>query len=538
MAGSSTPPRIRVPLLGSVSDAAVSTAAIAVVAAWVLLTPIPRLYGIPTQGVWLSVLGGSALGVTLGARSGRLSAPVVLGLAALAVVAAGGLIPFVLPRLPFRYIGWLVVAGIFVLAGIAVGRVRKVGARPRELLVVGVVAALGLSLATREILAVGVVLVIVAAIAWYASTRWPLTRSMGAGIVRLQAVRERVGKDHLRILGQIALAAWFAGQTYMRIARFVRDKVPLGQDIRIYYRGIQGWLHGGDPWAAQVVVDSHHAFSYAGSPVTTVLLAPSALFSEDQFTLLWLGLSALSALAIVRWLRLPLWWLLFPPTAEALFSGNPQLVVLMLLLAGASRPGVLADAIAVALKVYAVIPLLGERRLRRVGLALVLTLATFVVAPSLWIHYAEQFGAISARLAQQSGNGYSAFYFPSLLGPTAIAIVLLWRRDPKAAAWLAVPALWPSTEFHYSTFAQPVMTPLLAVLLAVPNQRLAPVAIMLYVFWRFAAAPVQAHLAAWAAEAMRAREDDAMTGGDPNYAAGYPCLPLLAELRRDRLSEV
>ena len=64
------------------------------------------------------------------------------------------------------------------------------------------------------------------------------------------------------------------------------------------------------------------------------------------------------------------------------------------------------------------------------------------------------------------------------------------------------------------------MTPLLAVLLAVPNQRLAPVAIMLYVFWRFAAAPVQAHLAAWAAEAMRAREDDAMTGGDPNYAAG------------------
>jgi len=520
LAGSSTPPRIRVPLLGSVSDAAVSTAAIAVVAAWVLLTPIPRLYGIPTQGVWLSVLGGSALGVTLGARSGRLSAPVVLGLAALAVVAAGGLIPFVLPRLPFRYIGWLVVAGIFVLAGIAVGRVRKVGARPRELLVVGVVAALGLSLATREILAVGVVLVIVAAIAWYASTRWPLTRSIGAGIVRLQAVRERVGKDHLRILGQIALAAWFAGQTYMRIARFVRDKVPLGQDIRIYYRGVQGWLHGGDPWAAQVVVDSHHAFSYAGSPVTTVLLAPSALFSEDQFTLLWLGLSALSALAIVRWLRLPLWWLLFPPTAEALFSGNPQLVVLMLLLAGASRPGVLADAIAVALKVYAVIPLLGERRLRRVGLALVLTLATFVVAPSLWIHYAEQFGAISTRLAQQSGNGYSAFYFPSLLGPTAIAIVLLWRRDPKAAAWLAVPALWPSTEFHYSTFAQPVMTPLLAVLLAVPNQRLAPVAIMLYVFWRFAAAPVQAHLAAWAAEAMRAREDDAMTGGDPNYAAG------------------
>jgi hypothetical protein len=163
---------------------------------------------------------------------------------------------------------------------------------------------------------------------------------------------------------------------------------------------------------------------------------------------------------------------------------------------------VVADSIAVALKVYAVIPLLGERRLRRVGLALVLTIATVVVAPSLWIHYAEQFGAISARLAQQSDSGFSAFYYPILLVPTAVAIILLWRRDRKAAAWLAVPALWPSSEFHYSTFAQPVMTPLLAVLLAVPIPQLAPVAIMLYVVWRFAVAPVHAHLAAWAADAM------------------------------------
>ena len=252
-----------------------------------------------------------------------------------------------------------------------------------------------------------------------------------------------------------------------------------------------------------MVVGSHSVFTYAGSPVTTILLAPSALFSEDQFTLLWLGLSALSALAIVRWLRLPPWWLLFPPTAEALYSGNPQLVVLMLLLAGAGRPGVVADAIAVALKVYAVIPLLGERRLRRVGLALVLTLATFVMAPSLWIHYVEQFGAISARLAHESRNGYSAFYYPLLLVPTAIAIILLWRRDAKAAAWLAVPALWPSSEFHCATFAEPVMTPLLAVLLAVPIQRLAPVATMLYVFWRLAADPFQTRLATWSAEAIR-----------------------------------
>ena len=81
-----------------------------------------------------------------------------------------------------------------------------------------------------------------------------------------------------------------------------------------------------------------------------------------------------------------------------------------------------------------------------------------------------------------------------MLVPTAIAIVLLWRRDRKAAGWLAVPALWPSSEFHYATLAQPVMTPILAVLLAVPDKGLAPVAITLDILWRFAAEPVRTRL--------------------------------------------
>jgi hypothetical protein len=355
----------------------------------------------------------------------------------------------------------------------------------------------GLSVPTRAVLAVAAVVVLW--VGWLSTAKWPVARALGAGILRLEAIRDRVGIDRLRILGQAGLALWFAALTYGRIRQFVRANFPIGQDIQIYYRGVQQWLHGGDPWSASVVTGPHIEFYYAGSPATTVLLAPSALLSEGQFTVLWLGLSALSALAIVRWLRLPLSWLLFPPLAEALYSGNPQLVVLMLLLAGTRRPGALADAIAVTLKVYAVIPLLGERRLRRVGLALVLTIATFVVAPSLWINYVEQFGSISARLAQGSANGYSAFYYPLLLIPTALAILLLWRRDPKAAAWLAVPALWPASEFHYATLAMPVMTPLLAVLLAVPIQRLAPLVILLYVGWRYASGPVGKRLNTWVA---------------------------------------
>lgn len=326
-----------------------------------------------------------------------------------------------------------------------------------------------------------------------------VTRVIGATIVRFQAVRSRVGEERLHVLGTVALAAWFAGLSCLQIATLITRKVPLGQDIQIYYRGVQLWLAGGDPWAANVVLNRHTTFSYAGSPATTVLLAPSALVSEGQFTALWLGVSALSAVAIVRWLRLPLWWLLFPPTVEALYAGNPQLVVLMLLLAGSGRAGIAADAIAVALKVYAVVPLLAERRPRRVVLALGLTIVTVVIAPSLWIDYLSRLTEISARLAHESHGGFSAFYSRGLLIPTAIAIVLLARRDRRAAGWLAVPALWPSSEFHYSTLAQPVMAPILAVLLAVPVHRLAPVAIILYVVWRFAAEPLRRRLTVWAA---------------------------------------
>jgi hypothetical protein len=299
----------------------------------------------------------------------------------------------------------------------------------------------------------------------------------------------------------MALAAWFLVLSYRRISDVVHLKIPLGVDIRIYYRAVQDWIAGGDPWSASAVVTQHSTFSFAGSPATIVVLAPSALLSEDQFTAVWLVISALSAFAIVRWLRLPLWWLLFPPTIEATYSGNPQLVVLMLLLAGAGKAGVVADTIAVALKAYAVVPLLVERRPRRVVLAFGFTIATVVIAPSLWIDYLGRFTEISSRLDRESSGGFSAFGHPVLLVPTVIAIVLLWRRDRRAAGWLAVPALWPSSEFHYSTFAEPVMAPILAVLLAVPVHRLTPVAIILYVVWRFAAEPVRGHLAAWAAGA-------------------------------------
>lgn len=371
------------------------------------------------------------------------------------------------------------------------------------------IAIFGLRFSARDLLAICVVAIVATAamlIASRPSVRSRATRFIGDGTNRLRAARDRIGLNRLRLLGQASLALLFAALSFQRITGFVRALVPVGLDIRIYYRGVEAWLRGANPWDAYVATGTHVKFFYAGSPATTLVLAPGALLSEDHFTVLWLGLTALSAVAILRWLRLPLWWLMFPPIAEALFSGNPQLIILMLLLAGGGPLGAAADTIGVALKVYAIVPLLAERHLRRLGLALAVTIASFLIAPSMWFEYLNQFGTISARLAHGSGNGFSAFYYPLLLVPTAVAIVLLWRRDPKAAAWLAVPALWPATELHYSTLALPVMNPLLAVLLAIPIPRLPPVAIILYVIWRYAAEPVQRRLANWATEATVAAD--------------------------------
>ena len=279
-----------------------------------------------------------------------------------------------------------------------------------------------------------------------------------------------------RRVGTVLLFAWFAWHTYDRISFFVDRQFPVGLDATIYYRGVVAWLNGTNPWDAAVVVGGF-AYHYAGTPVTTVIMAPAVLLNEEVFTIAWVVLTWVATIWTLRRLGFPLWWLLFPPIAEALFSANPQLVVLALLVANHS----VASAVATALKVYAFIPLFGEGRWRQIGLAVGLNLTTMVIAPDLWLAYIRQFGEISSRLEYESLQGLSAFYFPVLLAVTVVALLILALRDRRAAGWLAVPAVWPSSQFHYSTMALPVMSPLMAVLLAIPHLRLPPVVIILEV---------------------------------------------------------
>lgn len=287
----------------------------------------------------------------------------------------------------------------------------------------------------------------------------------------------------------VFLVGWFAWQTYQRISFFVVRNFPLGIDARIYYRGVVAWLHGGNPWDAAVTVGGA-AYHYAGSPVTTVVLAPAGLLSEDVFTAAWLILTWAAAAWILRRVHLPIWWLLFPPISEALFSANPQLIVLALVLADRSW----LAAVATALKVYAFIPLAGEGRWRAIGAAVAFNAATIVVAPGLWTRYIDEFGTISSRLQYESIQGFSAFYFPGLLAVTVVALLLLALRDRRAAGWLAIPAVWPASQLHYSTMALPVMSPLFAFFLAIPILRLPPEIIIIEVGRRLLAPTVRGYL--------------------------------------------
>ena len=244
------------------------------------------------------------------------------------------------------------------------------------------------------------------------------------------------------------LAVWFGVISLMRLSSLATGQI--GFDARLYLDATRAWLAGGDPWI------SIEAQRFAAPPPTLIPLAPVAVLPEPVGIAILVGLAVAGAVATVRLLRLPWWWLLFPPFVDAAWNGNPQNLLVPLILVG-------AGPVAAFLKIYAIVPIALTLRWR----ALLVT-ATFllVTAPLLpWASYIAQFGDLSAALAEQSDGGLSATALPWLLPIALVALVFAGR---ERAAWLAVPAVWPATQWYYSTLAVPAATPLAGAILAVP----------------------------------------------------------------------
>ena len=157
------------------------------------------------------------------------------------------------------------------------------------------------------------------------------------------------------------LAIWFGGLACALV--LVRDPDSLWFDARLYVAATKAWLQGADPWLVTLGGNG-----FGAPPPTLLVLAPFAIL---PFGLPLLILTCfVGAAATIRVLRLPWWWVLFPPLVECVLSANIQawLIPLLFLRAG---------PLAVFAKIYAAAPLvlLGRwRQLAVTGALLALTL--------------------------------------------------------------------------------------------------------------------------------------------------------------------
>jgi len=256
-------------------------------------------------------------------------------------------------------------------------------------------------------------------------------------------------------LKRIGLPAWFIVIDLLWITK----PISFAIDARHYQRAASAWLTGSDPWEVY-----EYDVRFAAGPHTLLQYAPTHLLPLDAAVAVWMVAGLAAAVWIVRRLDLPVWWIAFPPLLHAVWNGNPQTLLLVLLVLG--NP--IASAAAVAVKLYAGLVLLFRpQHLVVAGVALLVTLP---ILP--WQHYIEAGGGVSGHLAD-AWNG-SAWRFPILLVPTVVA---LWILRAKGAEWLIIPAIWPATQFYYVSTVLPLIArrPVLAAVFALPVPLLAPV---------------------------------------------------------------
>jgi hypothetical protein len=275
------------------------------------------------------------------------------------------------------------------------------------------------------------------------------------------------------------LPVWFLGWDALRLYQVGLVQRGLdfswfGRDFRIYRNAAVELASGRDPFGAFARwngVDWH----FAAPPVAAQAFVPFVLVPE------WLGLAVFAVLSVtvlylaLRRLRLPLWWMFFPPAVEGFMAMNPQVLVVGLLITGSAWTSVLAAW----LKVYAVIPMVARRQFKAVGVLAASVFVSVAVSPRAWDEYISRYGEISGRLLSESGGGLSATIFldPKVLplgpglaivGIVAALVLLVALRDVRSAGWLVVPLLWPAAEYHYATFALPIARRISTWILAVP----------------------------------------------------------------------
>ncbi len=261
------------------------------------------------------------------------------------------------------------------------------------------------------------------------------------------------------------------GSAILASHEFSHRAFQLGNDAHIYYRGAVAWLHAADPWSAV-----YHGLHYTAPPWALPILAPFTVLSEAQFVGVWIALDAVAAAYIVRRSGLSWAWLLFPPLVHGTLNGNPAIVALALLLAGAGPVGVM-------LRPQIGYALLGERRWRALTATAVLGIGLIAILPVRT--FLAELPAISARYAVESGGG-STGGTSIALAVGIVSVLALATVDLREAGWLATIVAVPINGWYAGAAALPLVSPILAVGLALPIVRLPTVTIVAYVAMRLA----------------------------------------------------
>jgi hypothetical protein len=250
----------------------------------------------------------------------------------------------------------------------------------------------------------------------------------------------------------IVVPTWFVTISGMRLSVLI--STPPGYDGMLYRDATLRWLSGGDPWAIQP-----GQALFAGPPPTLLAMVPFATLPEAAARLTLVALGVAASIWMIRRLRLPIWWLAFPPLVDGLYIANPHVFIVPLILAG-------PVPLAVVVKLYAALVPAVRGQVVSVAIALGIVLLTAPILP--WTIFLSHWPEIGAALASQSGGGGLSVLATPLVLPIAIVAAVIIGRE--RLAWWSVPVFWPYTQWYYSSLALPGLasTPLAAMALCVP----------------------------------------------------------------------
>lgn len=287
-----------------------------------------------------------------------------------------------------------------------------------------------------------------------------MSRRSGANAVTQHSTRIR-WSYLIGVVNALLLPIWFAIHAIVLGLHYV-DRGLVGIDVHVYRAAARTALTGGDPWALQA-----SGLTFAGPPPTLLFYIPTIIMPQWLATVIVMSAGVAAAAWAIRQLDLPIWWLLFPPVVEALLVGNPDVLILALLLVRGPAAG-----LAAVLKVYAFVPLILQKRWRESAIAVVVSLFTL----PLWPAFFSNMGSVAATLDSQS-QGYSA-WGTWFIVPTVVA---LWALRRRGAEWLVVPAVWPHTQMHYAAMSLPAVRhyPLAAAVVGLQIPLAAPAAVIL-----------------------------------------------------------